>query len=124
MALVKDLEIENDAFYFKKDPDCEKCQFAYLHLAEDAHDIYLAYFKDREVKDPLEYWWEENDGTHNSDVRNRIIDFIGEAYLSLYIKKGLEKPVEKSLWRNTSCINCAIPSEWWNKVKNIKRKTL
>ena len=50
MGLNNFLEIANDSFYVKKEKDCEKCQFAYLHLAENSKDIFLAYFENREVE--------------------------------------------------------------------------
>lgn len=124
MAQNEVLEIVNDSFYFKKDTDCETCKFAYLHLSEDGNFVFLAYFKNRDVEEPTVYRWEEDDHSINEKSRRFILEFIGEAYLSLYIKAGKEKPVDKPLWRNTSGTNCGIPSKWWDKVKDIEQKIL
>lgn len=115
------LEIANNSFYFKKESDCQECQFAYIHLSENAHEIYLAYFVNREVEKPIVYWWEEDDYSYNETTRHFINQFIGEAYLSLYIKAGKEKPVGKPLWRHAQATNCGIPSKWWYEIENIKR---
>jgi hypothetical protein len=44
------LEIANDSLYFKKESDCQGCQFAYIHLSENAHEIYLVYFVNNETR--------------------------------------------------------------------------
>jgi hypothetical protein len=124
MALNKELEIVNDSFYFKKESNCEACKFAYLHLSENGHEMFLAYFENREVEEPIVYRWEEDDYSIKENSRHFIVEFIGEAYLSLYIKAGKEKPVDKPLWRHTSGTNCGIPSKWWDKVKDIEQKIL
>ena len=72
------------------------------------------------MEEPIVYWWEEDDYSHNERIRHFINVFIGEAYLSLYIKAGKERPTDKPLWRHTQCTNCRIPSKWWDVVKNIK----
>ncbi len=115
------LEINNDSFYFKKKSDSQKYQFAYIHLSENAHDVYLAYFEDREMEKPIVYWWEEDDFSYNEKTRHIINEFIGEAYLSLYIKAGKEKPIDKSLWRQIQGINGEIPQRWWDEIRNVKR---
>lgn len=121
MAKINEvLEIMNDSFYYKKETDCEMCEFTYLHLSDNGREMFLAYFGNREVKDPIVYRWNEDDFSINEQSRHFILEFIGEAYLSLYIKEGKEKPVDKPLWRHTSGINCGIPSNWWYKVKNIE----
>lgn len=122
MADSKVLEIANDSFYVKKNLDCQQCKFAYLHLSEQAHDVYVAFFDNRDAKEPKVYWWEEEDLSINEKTRRIILVFIGEAYLSLYIKAGMERHIDKPLWRHTKGTNCGIPSKWWEVVKNIKRE--
>lgn len=114
-------EIVNDSFYVKKGQDYLPCEFAFLHISEEPNETYVAYFKHRDIEKPIIYWWEKDDVSYCEDSRRFIIDFVGEAYLSLYIKNGLEKPVDKPLWRHFQCINCGIPSKWWNIIDDIKR---
>ena len=118
------LEIVNDSFYFKKEIDSEPCKFAYLHLSENEHVVFLAYFGNREVEKPIIYRWEEDDYSINENSRHFIVEFVGEAYLSLYIKAGKEKPVDNPLWRHTSGTNCGIPSKWWDIVKSIEENII
>lgn len=115
------LEIANDSFYVKRESESQPCKFAYLHLAEEASDIYVAYFENREVEDPIVYWWEEENLSRYEKSRRFINEFIGEAYLSLYIKNKKEKPIDKPLWKTSQAIKCGIPSTWWEKIKNINR---
>ncbi len=117
-----ELEIVNDFFYIKKESGSQPCKYAYLHLSEQPHDIYVAFFENSKVEEPTVYWWEEKDYTCNEESRHFINVLICEAYISLYIKNKMEKPKEYPLWNHMQHINCGIPSSiWLEKIKNIKR---
>lgn len=115
-------EIINDTFYVKKTRDDMPCEFAYLFLAEKAQDIFLAFFKNRETDKPIVYKWIEEDSSFDVRSRHFILEFIGEAYLSLYIKHDHEDTTDKPLWKRTQAINSGIPTKWWDLVNDIKRK--
>ena len=116
-------EIVNDDFYVKRLQDDQPCKFAYLHLSADADNIFIAFFENRNAEEPVVYWWKEDDIKKYEESKRTIVEFIGEAYLSLYIKYGLERPSKEPLWKYSQSINCAIPSNWRDIVKEIKRGT-
>ena len=119
------LEIKNDVFYVKKEQENPLCSFAYLHLAEKADETFLAVFENTETMTPVVYWWEEDNVDVWEKTRQFIIEFIGEAYLSLYISRKLINPVDadKPLWGEAHLIESIAPLEWWNIVKNINRES-
>ena len=116
-----ELEILNNSFYIKKESESQPCKYAYLHLSEQPQDIYVAYFENREVKEPTVYWWVEKDYTLNEVSRQFINVLICEAYISLYIKNKMEKTTDYPLWNYMQHINCRIPPIWREKIKTIKR---
>lgn len=118
MEKIKQIpEIQNDTFYVKKLHSDKPCQFAYLHLADEADKCFLAVFESLETDTPKVYWWTKSD----LNARRFFSEFIGEAYLSLYIKCGLEKSTDQPLWKTSQAIKSGFPSIWWNVVKEIKR---
>ena len=121
LRMAEKIEIENDVFYVKRMQEEKPCKFAYLHLSDNANDIFVAVFENREVETPTVFWWNEEEMAEFENSRQVIVEFIGEAYLSLYINHGLERPVNIPLWKSPQAINCAIPSKWWHVVKNIHR---
>ena len=116
------LEVRNDVFYVKKEREKPLCSFAYLHLAEKADETFLAVFENTETKTPIVYWWEEDNVNAWEETRQFIIEFIGEAYLSLYNTRKLVNPVDKSLWSEAHLIESIAPLEWWDIVKDINRE--
>ena len=94
-------EIVNDSFYVKKGQDYLPCEFAFLHISEEPNETYVAYFKHRDIEKPIIYWWEKDDVSYCEDSRRFIIDFVGEAYLSLYIK---QRDITLDLVQVATCI--------------------
>ncbi len=119
MEHTEKLEIVNDVFYVKKETEKDPCKFAYLHLSEDLDDVFAIYFENREVAEGKKYRWNETDSSDVASSRQFIKELISEAYLSLYLKKGIEKWPDKPLWKHTIGMNSGIPSSWWSKVKEM-----
>lgn len=115
-------EIRNDAFYFKQLQEGQPLQFAYLHLAEEADKTFLAVFENTSASTPLVYWWNEDDVEAQKESRHFIIEFIGEAYMSLYVARKLVKPLNKPLWAIAHLDNAIIPLTWRPIVKSISRE--
>lgn len=116
------LEIKNNAFYFKRVQEDQPGTFAYLHLAEKADETFLAVFENLDAAEPTVYWWNENDVDAWRKSKQVIIEFIGEAYLSLYVACKLIDPINKPLWANPLLENSIIPTEWRRIVASINRE--
>ena len=114
-------KISDDSFYVKRENENQSCKFAFLHLSDNASEIYLALFENWEVEEPIVYWWNEDEVDAYVESRRVIVEFIGEVYLSLYIKHGLEKPTDKPLWKIYEPIDCRVPSKWLSIVHKINR---
>lgn len=115
-------EIKNNGFYFKKVQENLPCAFAYLHLAEKTDETFVAFFENLEAREPMVYWWNENDADVRNTSRQTIIEFVGEAYLSVYVASTLVKPIDKPLWTNARLENSIIPADWWRIVESINRE--
>ena len=113
------LEIKKEAFYVKQEQK-GKCKYAYLKLCEDPNEIFLAIFENRESEAPTIFLWNEKDLTKYNESKRIIVEFIGEAYLSLYISNQLEPPTDEPLWKEVQPIDSLIPDKWKELVRNIR----
>lgn len=116
--LIDQLELANDAFYVKLLHEGKPCKYAYLHLDALPSNTFLAFFENSESQKPTYFMWEEMEkGDKYNESKHVIAEFIGEVYNSLYMRLD-GKPADKTLWRSPQCINCAIPSRWYDTVSD------
>lgn len=116
------LEIKTDVFYVKQSQRNEPLKYAYLHLAEKGGETFLAVFENADVQIPSVYWWNEDNVDAKEISRHLIMEVVGEAYISLYIKYGLIKPTDMPLWEEVRLENSGATSEWRDIVENINRE--
>ena len=117
------LEIKNDVFYFKPTQgDLPPLMFAYLHLAENVDESFIAVFENLETEIPSVYWWNEDDANVRAKSKHLFIELIGEAYMSLYIANKLAAPIDKPLWEVAKLDAAIIPPRWRDIVEGICRE--
>ena len=115
-------DIKNDTFYVKQSQTSLRLKFGYLHLSEKVDEVFLAVFENTDAQIPLVYWWNEDDVDAKKESRHLITEFIGEVYMSLYIKCKFVEPTDKPLWEEVQLADSIITPEWRDIVENINRE--